>query len=72
MITAKLKKVLQDFGGVGDFDTQKVTSHLSVDGGISAQAFLSCLEDARRDARANSSAVQKFDYIIHTQGQVLS
>ena len=24
------------------------------------------------DARANSSAVQKFDYIIHTQGQVLS
>ena len=72
LITAKLKKVLQDFGGVGDHDTQKVSSYLTVDGGISAQRFLNCLEDAKRDARANSSAVQKFDYIIHTQGQVLS
>ena len=43
LITERIKKVLQDFGGVGDTDANKVISYLSVDGGIAAQKFISCL-----------------------------
>jgi len=67
-----LRKVLSQVAGISDFDAQKVIQLIAVEGSIFASRFSSMLEEAVLDARFNSQAVQKFNQIIQSSGQVLS
>lgn len=67
-----LRKVLSRVTGASDFELQKVTQLIAIDGGVFVMKFVSLLDEALLDARFNSQAVAKFNQIIQTQGKVLS
>ena len=49
-----LRKVLSRVTGASDFELQKVTQLIAIDGGVFVMKFVSLLDEALLDARFNS------------------
>lgn len=52
-----LRKVLSRVTGASDFEVQKVTKLIAIDGGVFVLKFLALLDEALLDAKFSSQAV---------------